>query len=479
MKAKNAAGLKRRGCCTLPTVFIKVGADQSFPDLEIFIIDRNRRGTPQIRSSTVENNGTFPFNVIAISENQEAVMKTTMKHGHKEELDFLNFMRLALARELRSAQVGFRSADLALAKMILAMNEYWAAQPTVKTALNDKMKTPRHQELHVVRNIDSGKTAAKRANSSAENPGRGVVSDDRFRQLNVCADCTIYGRCAHCMCRATKEATGSAVLAARGVGKDNVPKVELKTAITARRRCERNCTSLHTRGHPGTKRGRFLEALATATSTARDVNGQRTVQECEYQIIPINMIDDNPYRARLSYDARAIEALAKSISENGQLKPGTATKKGNRYVLIDGHDRKEALEMAGIPTMKLWLRGDVGEQDLYGLWFKENVERHSPGPMDNALSWSILLSKGVYLRNTDIAKAIGVSTATVSKTLALLKASPDLIAFACEHFTVNLSVLYELYQLELALGSRIALEMGHKFIKGEATRNDITRLRRH
>ena len=59
--------------------------------------------------------------------------------------------------------------------------------------------------------------------------------------------------------------------------------------------------------------------------------------------IPLEILDDNPYQQRSSYSANAIDALAISIQEHGQLEPAIARAVGDRFQLIAGHMRKRAL----------------------------------------------------------------------------------------------------------------------------------------
>lgn len=109
---------------------------------------------------------------------------------------------------------------------------------------------------------------------------------------------------------------------------------------------------------------------------------------------------------------------------------------------------------------------------------KQNTERHPQSPIDDAFVWKNWLDKGVYLHSRDIAEANGVSESTVSKTITLLKASPELINFERKYPTLGLSVLYELYQLELVTDSKMALEMARKFVKRRVKRDQIAHLRK-
>lgn len=227
----------------------------------------------------------------------------------------------------------------------------------------------------------------------------------------------------------------------------------------------------------GEQPGMPLKASAIPVST-ESAASQHNPYESEYQLVQIDKIDDNPYILRIAYDHGVIAKLAASISIDGQLTPGLAVKRGGRFILIDGHYRKMALKNANFVEMKLLLRADVSDQELYCLWRKENIETHPPQSIENAFAWNNLLDKGVYLRRKDIAEGLEVSESTVSKTIALLKASPALIDFARIHLTVGLSVWYELYLLGSVMPTKRVLEIAKKFVEGDIKRDEIADLRK-
>ena len=59
-----------------------------------------------------------------------------------------------------------------------------------------------------------------------------------------------------------------------------------------------------------------------------------------------------PARWRSTLDNRKVEALAESILEQGQTTPIQVRKDTNRYVLVSGFHRLEALRALGEPTIQ-------------------------------------------------------------------------------------------------------------------------------
>jgi len=59
-----------------------------------------------------------------------------------------------------------------------------------------------------------------------------------------------------------------------------------------------------------------------------------------------------PARWRSTLDSKKVEALAESILEQGQTTPIQVRKDTNRYVLVSGFHRLEALRALGEPTIQ-------------------------------------------------------------------------------------------------------------------------------
>jgi ParB/RepB/Spo0J family partition protein len=59
-------------------------------------------------------------------------------------------------------------------------------------------------------------------------------------------------------------------------------------------------------------------------------------------LIPLDLVDDNPFQPRLVYDAERIAAIAASIAEHGLLQVPIARPTGARYQLAFGHSRLRA-----------------------------------------------------------------------------------------------------------------------------------------
>jgi len=142
--------------------------------------------------------------------------------------------------------------------------------------------------------------------------------------------------------------------------------------------------------------------------------------------VSLSQIHDNPLNARNIYDPEIVKSLAASMATRGQMVPASAIRhpdldKPGHYILIDGHYRKKSLLAAGKTEMDIILLENDGELELYRLSWLLNEERSSQTALDNAIAWKKLMDKSLVQEGAQIAEILGISPATVNKTLALLK----------------------------------------------------------
>ena len=91
------------------------------------------------------------------------------------------------------------------------------------------------------------------------------------------------------------------------------------------------------------------------------------------------------------------------------------------WILVDGHYRRRACEMAGLGHVLIIERAAMPAREMFRLSYALNEERSSQTALDNALSWSDLIAKKVYPSAEELASAVGLSPGKVAKVLALLK----------------------------------------------------------
>lgn len=209
--------------------------------------------------------------------------------------------------------------------------------------------------------------------------------------------------------------------------------------------------------------------------------------------VPLELIDESPLNARKIYKSERVRDMAAALATEGQLQPGMAIKRGDRYMLIAGHYRFRGLKQAGKATMDLIIKDEgLSDQQIYKLSYSENKDRNAQGPLDDALAWRQLLSDGIYVSQRELAEAVGKKVAMVSKTLTLgtisaeaqrkIEESPESDAEGSPYADIAFTTLYAYAQLEAALRDKdmpltVALDALDKALIGRITREQIDAIR--
>jgi ParB family chromosome partitioning protein len=203
-----------------------------------------------------------------------------------------------------------------------------------------------------------------------------------------------------------------------------------------------------------------------------------TASGARLEVVPLELIDQNPFNARKIYSAERVKELAASIGVNGQDIPGVATRRNGRFVLAAGHYRLRALKLLAVKTMNLMVIDGLTDKELYTHSYRENAERAAQTSLDNALSWRELLDQGVYKSETEIADATGQSQPNVNKTLAALRLSPPVLELIKEDpKEFALTTLYELALYEAVAGQSSTLTIAKLVLQGDAGRKEIQEAR--
>lgn len=159
--------------------------------------------------------------------------------------------------------------------------------------------------------------------------------------------------------------------------------------------------------------------MTTTTSTVETVEGYS--EEC-LDYMKVSDLKFNPNNPRKTFDPAAIKELAASIEAEGQLQPMRVRADGT---IIAGERRKRALDLlikekklpADAEASCIILTGTTEAEDQMAALI-ENLQRVDLSPLEEARGYYSLL--GLDVRQADIAKRVGRSSAHVSKRLSLL-----------------------------------------------------------
>jgi len=152
--------------------------------------------------------------------------------------------------------------------------------------------------------------------------------------------------------------------------------------------------------------GRGLSTLLSAGK------GSTTVHE-----LPVDQITPNRAQPRKRFNPATLAELAATIKAKGVAQPILVRRAGDRYELIAGERRWRAARLAGLRTIPAILR-EATDRESLELALVENLQREDLNPLDEALSFQVLLKE---MTQEELARRVGRDRTTVANTLRLLK----------------------------------------------------------
>ena len=147
--------------------------------------------------------------------------------------------------------------------------------------------------------------------------------------------------------------------------------------------------------------------------------------------IPLDLIDENPYQTRRSFDEAALQELAESIRVNGVVQP-IVVRAGaeGRFTLILGERRCRASKLAGRETIPALVRA-ASNQQAAEMTIVENLQRQDLNCLEQANAFS-QLSRDFGLTQEQIGQRTGCSRESVSNYMRLLKLPEEVQQYLAE-----------------------------------------------
>ncbi len=224
--------------------------------------------------------------------------------------------------------------------------------------------------------------------------------------------------------------------------------------------------------------------LALPAVKAPDFSAETGSEQQRHVVrVPIACIHDNPLNARHIYDPDIVKGLAASLATRGQMVPAAAIRHPDagytgHFILVDGHYRKKGLIAAGRQDMDLLLLESDGDLELYRMSWLLNEERSAQSALDNAFAWKKLLDQGLVEEGLQIAELLGVSPATVNKTLALLRLPPAALDKMREHSAkFGVFIGYELTLAAKVIGEADLLALIERIVNDDLSSRDVEAIR--
>ena len=163
--------------------------------------------------------------------------------------------------------------------------------------------------------------------------------------------------------------------------------------------------------------GRGLGALLSAEHRSGPLPGD------PYEI-EIDLIDAGSMQPRTRFDQTKLEALAKSITDNGVVQPVLVRRQGQRYELIAGERRWRAAQLAGLSRIPAVVR-EVADDQLLEFALVENLQREDLDPIEEASAYKKLM-EAIGLTQEAVAERVGRDRSYITNYLRLLRLPTDI-----------------------------------------------------
>jgi ParB family chromosome partitioning protein len=146
----------------------------------------------------------------------------------------------------------------------------------------------------------------------------------------------------------------------------------------------------------------------------------------ESSAVALDAIRPNPYQPRTDWDEERLNELAESIRTHGLIQPLIVSlgRQPDTYVLIAGERRLRAAKIAGLAEVPVVVK-DVAPQALLELALVENLVRADLSPLEEAQAYRQLIEE-FGLTQAAVAERVGRSRVSVTNTLRLLNAPPEI-----------------------------------------------------
>ncbi len=217
------------------------------------------------------------------------------------------------------------------------------------------------------------------------------------------------------------------------------------------------------------------EAPLSPVAELKDV-GRRSLRS--FGTLPIEKVIPDPDQPRVAFDESAIEQLAQSISDQGQLHPIRVrwSIEQASWLIISGERRYRAVKQAGLATIDCYFyEGTLSTTEILEQQLIENLLRSDLRPMEEAQAFQQLIHLNGW-NGKELATELHITTSKVTRALALLKLPTD-IQQLVETAELSPTVAYELSKLPDAKQQRAALQQQVKTRTAKSVNSQVRQRR--
>ncbi len=186
--------------------------------------------------------------------------------------------------------------------------------------------------------------------------------------------------------------------------------------------------------------------VVSAPATVSPDEGRTRAREAGH--LEIERIVPDPNQPRKEFDADALDRLAASLKRHGQLLPVRVRWDATleKWVIISGERRYQAAKRAGMKTLAcVFVDRALTDGEILQEQIVENLLREDLKPIEQAKAYSALMEMN-HWNGAQLAEALHVSKATISRMLALLKL-PEEIKTQVDKGQIPATAAYEVAKL--------------------------------
>jgi ParB/RepB/Spo0J family partition protein len=165
----------------------------------------------------------------------------------------------------------------------------------------------------------------------------------------------------------------------------------------------------------------FAASMATEVLAA---DGQPGTSMEGARLLPLELIDHNPYQARQAFDLDALRELAESIREHGVIEPVIVRLNEGRYEIVAGERRYRAAILAEQEAMPARIM-ELDAHQAAIVTALENLQREDLDIEDEARQFSYLC-EALEVSQRELARMLGKNHVYIARRIRLLK-RPDLM----------------------------------------------------
>lgn len=193
----------------------------------------------------------------------------------------------------------------------------------------------------------------------------------------------------------------------------------------------------------------------------------------QIQSIPLDQIQ-TASQVRTHFDEQAIQGLALSLKEVGQLQPIRVRRVEDGFVIVDGERRYRATLKAGLATIAVIIEDkELNEGNLIQRQLIANCQREALSPLEKARALHQLMTATGW-NAKQVAGSLGMSRAMVTRLLSLLNL-PEELQHKVAQGEITVSAAYELTQVP---DPRMQESLASALAEGRLNRDGISHARK-